>query len=72
MISRRALLRPRLRRLLLLAQLVAREFADRRARQFVDEFHRLGQFVLAELAGKEGAQVLGRERLFAGAQLLQG
>src|SRR5258708_37358701 len=35
------------------AQFVAREFADRRARQLVDEFDRGRNLVLAELAGEE-------------------
>ena len=44
------------RRRLLVAQFVAREFADRRARQFLDEFQRGRNLVLAELAGKERLQ----------------
>ncbi len=40
------------------AQFVARQFSDRRARQFIDELDRDRQFVLAELAGEEGAQFI--------------
>src|SRR5947207_14936228 len=40
-----------LRRRLLQTKFMARKFADRRARQFVDEIDRRGNFVLAELAG---------------------
>ena len=51
------------RRRLLLAQFVAREFADRGARQFVDEFERGGNFVLAEFSREKGLQLIQRERL---------
>ena len=50
------------------AQFVAREFADRGARQFVDEIERRRNFVLAELAGEERLQFVERERRGAGAQ----
>ncbi len=57
---------------LLVAQFVAREFADRRARQFVDEIERRRNFVLAELAGEECLELVQRERIGAGAQLDKG
>src|SRR6266700_3767021 len=59
-------------RRLLLTQFVAREFSDRGARQRLDEFERDGQFVLAELAGQMGAQLVQRERVSALAQLDEG
>src|SRR3982074_1310840 len=50
------------RRGLPLAQFVAREFSDRRPGQFVDEFERGRNLVLAELAGEERLQFFQRER----------
>src|SRR5882724_9230125 len=56
------------RQRLLHAQFVARQFADRRAWQFVDEIERHRKFMLAELAGEEGAQIFQRDRLCFRAQ----
>src|SRR5450631_4954073 len=52
----------------LIAQFVARELADRRPRQVVDEIERRGNFVLAELAGEENLEFFQRERNSAVAQ----
>src|SRR2546423_800037 len=38
---------------------MARQLADRRARQFLDELDGCGQLVLAELAGEERTQLIG-------------
>jgi len=54
------------------AQFVAREFAHRGARQFVDEFQRRGNLVLAELAGEKRLELVQRESLRAGAQFDEG
>ena len=43
------------RRRLPVAQFVAREFADRRPRQFIDEIQRRRNFVLAELVQRQRA-----------------
>src|SRR4051794_30953603 len=59
-------------RFLLLAQLMARQLSDRRARQIVDEFDLRRHFVLAELAGELRAQLVERERLCAGSELDEG
>src|SRR5258708_2632174 len=59
-------------RRLAVAQFVAREFADRGARQLVDEFECCGNFMLAELAGKERLEFVERKSLGAGAQFDKG
>src|SRR5205814_1470140 len=69
--SRRYLLR-RCRRRLSLAQFVARQLADRGARQFLDELDGRWQLVLAELAGEEGAEFIDGERRRARAQRDEG
>ncbi len=52
----------------LLSQFMARELADRRARQFIDEFERGRDLVLAELAGEKRFKLIQREGVGAGAQ----
>src|SRR5262249_32219005 len=59
-------------RRLLLAQFMARQFADRRARQFLDELDRRRKLVLAELSGQERAQVIERKGSCALAQRDEG
>src|ERR1700751_4931604 len=56
----------------LLAQFVARELSDRRARQFLDEFDLHRQLMLAELSGEKRAQLVDRELRLAGPQRDEG